>query len=521
MTGEARTGSAVDRLLGVWHRRRWLGIVIFVFVAAIVGSLTAFLPDLYRAKATVLVERRQVPESFVRSSVTGELETRLQTISQEVLSRARLEQLITRFNLYPAARRAGAMEGAVEVMRRDISIEVKGVDQPGGRIVTVAFVVGYRGRDPETVAAVTNALAEAYVEENARLREQQAAGTAAFLRSQLAETKRRLDEQESRVRAFRSRWVGELPQQVTVNMATLERLHAQLHLASANQLRAVDRRTALEKQLAELDVHSPGGPETAAAKLAKLKQELMDLRRRFTDAYPDVIRLRAEVARAEQDLATAEPPAPGAAAPVDPAVARLRAAMRDADNEIAGLKAEEQRVRSEIAAYQRRVDTAPQREQELQELSRDYDMTKDVYTSLLKRYEDAQLAETMEQRQRGEQFRVLDPAIPSRMPAAPNRIRLLVMGLAVALGVTAGAMMLAEHLDTSFHTVDDLRALGRAPVLLSIPLIVTTGDVRQRRRRFRYAAAGVALGVALVIKGTQFLANGNEMLVTFLSRGGS
>ena len=521
MPNEARTGSMVDRLLGVWQRRRWLGIVIFLVVAAGAVSLAKYLPDLYRAKATVLVERRQVPESFVRSSVTGELETRLQTISQEVLSRAKLEQLITRFDLYRNARRTGSIEGAVEALRRDISIEVKGVDQPGGRVVTVAFVLGYRGREPETVAAVTNAVAELYVEENVRLREQQAAGTAAFLKGQLAETKRRLDEMESRVRAFRSRWVGELPQQVGVNMATLERLHAQLHLASANQLRAVDRRASLEKELAEVDARTGAAPETGVGKLAKAKEELAELRRRFTDAYPDVTRLRAEVARLEQDAAAAEPPAPAPAPPAGRAAARLQAAIRDADAEIAAAKAEEQRVRGEIAAYQRRVDTAPQREQEMQELSRDYDMTKDVYASLLKRYEDAQLAETMEQRQRGEQFRILDAAIPSRMPAAPNRLRLLLVGVALALGTAAGAMMLAEHLDTSFHTVDDLRALGRAPVLLSIPLIVTATDGRQRRRRMRFAALAVVLAVAVVIKAAQVVAHGNEMLVALLSRGGS
>src|SRR5438105_11792763 len=132
MADEARRGSAVDRLLGIWHRRRWLGIAIFAVVAAAVLSLARYLPDLYRATATVLVERRQVPQSFVRSSVTGELETRLQTINQEVLSRARLEQLITRFDLYPEARRAGAVEGAIEAMPRGRAIEVTGVDQTGG-----------------------------------------------------------------------------------------------------------------------------------------------------------------------------------------------------------------------------------------------------------------------------------------------------------------------------------------------------------------------------------------------------
>src|SRR5919201_202680 len=158
MTAEARKGFSVERLLGIWHRRRWLGIAITVVVAAAAGSLVRALPDIYRSTATVLVERQQVPEAYVRSSVTGELETRLQTISQEVLSRARLEQLIARFDLYPRARRAGSLEGAVEAMRRDIRLEVKGVEAPGGRTVTVAFSLSYRGRDPETVSAVTNAL---------------------------------------------------------------------------------------------------------------------------------------------------------------------------------------------------------------------------------------------------------------------------------------------------------------------------------------------------------------------------
>jgi len=520
MADEARRGSAVDRLLGIWHRRRWLGIAIFAVVAAAVLSLARYLPDLYRATATVLVERRQVPESFVRSSVTGELETRLQTINQEVLSRARLEQLITRFDLYREARARGSMEGAVEAMRRDIRIEIKGVEQPGGRTMAVAFVLSYQGRDPQVVATVTNALAALYVEENVRLREQQAAGTAAFLRGQLAETKVRLDEQERRVGAFRARWAGELPQQLAVNLATLERLHAQLHLASANQLRALDRRTALEKQLADVSPDRTTAPEAGPSQIVKLKRELAALRTRYTDAYPDVVRLRDEIARLEQDLASAEP-APAPAAPAaDPGGGRLRAALREADAEIAGLKAEEQRVRNEIDAYQRRVETSPQREQELQQLSGDYDTVKSLYASLLKRYEDAQLAETMEQSQRGEQFRILDPAIPSRFPAAPNRVRLLLMGLALSLGVGVGAMMLAEHLDTSFHTMDDLRALGRAPVLLSIPLIVTANDARRSRRRFRFVGVAVVLAVMLAVKATQYLAHGNEFLVALLSRGG-
>src|SRR2546425_10955358 len=275
MLDSAQKGSAFELALAVWSRRQWLAVVVFAVVFAALGSLATFLPDIYRSTATVLVERHQVPEAFVKSSITGELETRLQTISQETLSRARLEGLITRFALYLDLRERAPMEEVVEKMRRDIRLELKGVEQTSGRSATVAFNLSYRGRDPETVAKVANTLASFYVEENSKARERQASQTAQFLKDQLADTKKRLDGQEARVRDFRTRHIGELPQQTAVNLATLERLQAQLHLNSANQLHARDQRAALVKLLAESDpAGAVGSPHTATAKLAKLKQEL-------------------------------------------------------------------------------------------------------------------------------------------------------------------------------------------------------------------------------------------------------
>src|SRR5438128_10156810 len=128
-----RSDSALEQALAVWTRRKWLGIVLFTLLFAAGASVTMSLPDIYRAMATVLVERHNVPETFVRSSVTGELETRLQTISEEILSRARLEDLITRFALYPDLRQRAPMEAIVERMRRDIRLELKGVEPMSSR----------------------------------------------------------------------------------------------------------------------------------------------------------------------------------------------------------------------------------------------------------------------------------------------------------------------------------------------------------------------------------------------------
>jgi len=198
--------------LAIWSRRKWLAILAFAAPMAAAVSFIAFLPNVYRSTATVLVERQLVPEAFVQSTVTSTLETRLQQISQEILSRSRLEALINRFGLYLKTRERTPIEEVIERMRDDIKLELKGVEVRGQRQATVSFAISYQGTDPGLVAQVTNTLASFYVEENLKVRERLAMGTAEFLKVQLAETKKRLDGQEQRVGVFKRRHLGELPQ---------------------------------------------------------------------------------------------------------------------------------------------------------------------------------------------------------------------------------------------------------------------------------------------------------------------
>src|SRR5437879_405146 len=242
---EPRKGSGLDARLAVCSRRKWLAILACALPMTAGVSFITFLPNSYRSAATVLVDRQQVPEAFVRSTVTSALETRLQTISQEVLSRGRLEALINRFDLYKDLRRDAQLEDVIGRMRNDIKLEIKSAELRGLREATVAFTISYQGTDAALVSLVTNTLASFYIEENLKARERQATGTTEFLKVQLGETKKRLDEQEQRVSAFKRRYLGELPQQMDANLATLERLHAQLRQNSDNQTRATERRQAL------------------------------------------------------------------------------------------------------------------------------------------------------------------------------------------------------------------------------------------------------------------------------------
>ncbi len=536
MADEAGKGSSLDSVLAVWSRRRWLAILAFVLPFSAGVSVVAFLPNLYRSTAAVLVDRQQIPEAFVRSTVTSALETRLHTISQEILSRSRLEDLINRFGLYRDLRRWVPFEEVIARMRSDIKLDLKSVEARGQREATVAFTISYQGSDPSTVAVIANTLASSYIEENLKTRERQATSTAEFLKVQLADTKRRLDEQEQQVSAFKRRHLGELPQQLETNLTTLERLHTQLRLNADNQTRAAERRHTLSSQLAEAEAllsvplaatpTGAGGAESPELRLTRLKEDLTRLRTQFSEKYPDVVKVAGEVAALERELAEKsreskpeDKPAPSGSSPMTPYVLRLKEAVGEVEADIKVFKGEEKRLRDGIAAYQGRVENVPRREQEFRELSRDYDSTRELYQTLLKRYEEAQLAENMEQRQKGEQFRVLDPALPNTEPAAPNRRQLLVVALLVSIGLALAAVMLAEKINTSFHAVDDLRSFSEIPVLVSIPLILTQTALQRRRWRMWLGVAATAV-LLIAIVGTSYVAaHGNERLVSLLGRG--
>jgi polysaccharide chain length determinant protein (PEP-CTERM system associated) len=511
-THEIETGSGFKRAGEIWSRRKRLGIAVFAGVLAVSLGIVAALPAMYRARATVLVDREQVPEAFVRSAVSGEVETRIHRISQEVLSRERLAGLIERFSLYPKLPRPSTNEAAIEEMRRDILLEPKVVDQ-GGRITTVAFGLSYRGGDPETVAHVTNALAGLYVERNSKIRERQAAGTAEFLKAQITDMKAKLDEQERRI--------GQAPLPLEAEVAGMERLNMRMRVNSDRQLRAMDRRERLVKEADGPPVAAtPGAPpaETPAMRLAKLKHDLAELKTRYTDKYPDVIRIKGEIAALEPRVDAARPePATPAVTPAPPRSAKDP--LAEVDAELRMLKDEERAIQRQIAGYEHRTEDAPKRQQEFQRQARDYATTKEFYQSLLKRYEDAQIAESMEQGQKSEQFRILDAAVPPKEPLAPNRLRLGLLGLALAIGAAALAVMLRERLDTSFHTVDDLRAWSRVPLIAGIPPLDTEGDVARSRRRLGLVTASFAVGIGIAASASYLFAHNSEQLTRLLSGG--
>ena len=495
-------GSTTDQVWGALKRRRWLAALLFAGGFAAVASVVYSLPDYYRASASIMVNQDNAPAS-IRSSVSDELEPRLFAVTQEVTSRENLQRLIDEEGLYADLRDTKTDAALVERMRRDISIERERVEVSWGRGTTIAFTLTYQGFDRDSVASVTNRLADLYVGENTRIRTRQASQTTEFLKAQLDSAQAKLDAHERSINQYRESRLGELPEQQSANLATLERLNAQLRMNNENQLRTMERRRELA---ARMDAEGYTSGDGVSGRLSRLRQELADLRTRYSDRHPDIVRVQAEIDGIENGSTLMAGSAPTA---LSSQVARL-------DGELEALRREETRLKNSTAVYEQRIANMPRREQELSALTRDYNAVREQYTELLASYEDALLAESLENRN-AQEFQVMDYAVAPDKPAGPPRLRLMLMAVVLSLMLAGAGVVVAEQLDSSFHSMDELKRFTGVPVVAGIPRIITLGDlVRGWVRVGASVTAAIALLSVLVLGGYLF-GSDNTALVSMMT----
>ena len=529
--------SLAVRILDILRRRRLLALATFCAVLAATVSFAIYLPDIYQGQALVLIER-PVDENIVRAtdSAPGELESRLHIIKQEILSRDRALELINRFHLYPAMLKNGAVDDALNQMRSDVEVNPSGPEQVSGKVKTVSFTLKYTGDSAKTASDVTNAIASFYVQQNESMRSQSAIGTLAFLKQQLAEAKGQLDHQDAAITQYTSRYTGQLPQQVGINLATIERLNTQLRLNGEQQLRLIEQREKLFEGLQDpTSAARADNPDASPEMIDRLKQidklkaDLAGLQTRVTSKHPDVLRMQEQIAALEKEQAAAEALVDQKQQAAKAAAAASQAATEDAraprrrtiesiDAELAKLRTEETTLRATIASFEQRLQGAPEREQEYSLITRDRQVAKDLYDSMLKRFDEAQLAASLESDRQGERFRVLEPALPPEGPTGPNRIRLILLGILLALAAAVAVVLGSEQFDASFHGVDDIREFTSVPVLVSIPPI---GPVPFKRRLLTGLATVSAIAaIALIATASAYFAHGNDQLARLIGRAG-
>jgi polysaccharide chain length determinant protein (PEP-CTERM system associated) len=464
--------KSVAEYLEIPLRHPWLVIVPFVLVVTGSYVATKLVPKKYKSSTFILVESEQVPSSVVPKMASQMDDTRrMMIMKQDVLSQSRLEEVIKETNPYPYP--GMSMNSMVDWLRTNADISVKGPD---------SFNVEFIHDDPVKAAEVVNRIATLFIDETNRARAQQVAEAYSFLDGEVEEARKRLEAKEEAVRRYREAHMGSLPEQSMSNLTTIQRLQQQDQAVGDELRAATDRQADLEKQLAEVKAGGTvsdlaTGPEK---EIAQLRSQLADLRSRYTDAYPDIQRLLARLKVLEASVPTDSKSAePG----VSPIVATMEARVEKGRRELAALQDKKAEIEKQIAGLQARVDSTPRVDQELTNISRDFNNLKENYLSLVNKKQDAQMAAKLEERWKGQRFRILEPAHVPDAPFFPNP--LLFLGGGVVLGLMAGLgfAVVAEFLDRSLKNVADVEAAVPYPLLAAVPHIQPSRRPKARTPR--------------------------------------
>jgi succinoglycan biosynthesis transport protein ExoP len=502
-------------------RRRFWWVVVPLFLCwIVVWGLSWRLQPIYESEALILVEQQKVPENYVVANVTVNLQDRLQSMTQQILSRTRLQTTIDRFHLY--ANHTGfsgfsKWKDPIEQMRSDIKIDL--VASPGHQGELTAFKIQYSAGSPELAQQVNSELTSLFIDENLKAQQQLSESTTAFLDSQLADARSKLEEQEAKVRAFKATHFGNLPSQMQSNVQILAGLQTQLDATQRDLDGARQQKLYLESLQKQFDSQrtSQGG-DLAGTSPAALDSELADLRLRlanalsqYTEDYPDVITLKDKIAKTEKlkkqiedELASSqktsngtkvvEPGAETTKPGTTPSAIQIQSQLQANQLEIQNYQQREKNIDSQISDYQARLNLTPQTEQELADVSRGYDESMSNYNSLLQKQMQSQLATSLEQRQQGEQFRILDPpSLPTR-PSYPNHLLISIIGLILGASLGLGLAGLLELTDVRVWQAKDLEGIFPARTLVALPHLSTP-----REERFGSTVRRVKIGATVAI----------------------
>jgi polysaccharide chain length determinant protein (PEP-CTERM system associated) len=465
----------VEDYFAILKRRGWMIVIPALLLPIIAVAISYRLSPIYTSQTLVLIEPQTVPDTYVKPIIAQDLDSRLASMKEQILSRSRLEPIIERFNL-------GApgmdMDDKVLSTRKNIGItpihsEIQGAGGLPG------FFISFTASDPHTAQLVCREITSLFVSENLQARQQSAEGTTAFLRGQLDQAKANLDQQDQKLAEFQKQYMGTLPEQQQPNMEMLNTLNTQLDATTQSLTRMENDKTMVESMLAQQAQQTqtaPGlrsTPQADTLELQRLQDKEADLKTRYTPDYPDVIAVQRQIADLKRQMAAAPAPATTAAAPHydSPGTMQLRAEITAMNQAITQKKQQQAELQSQIRQYQGKIQSTPLVEAKMKDLTRDHQQAQEFYDSLLGKMNNSQMATDLERRQEGENFKIMDDANLPDAPTFPKRGMFAGGGFVLGLGFGILLIAFLEYRDKSLRTERDVWAFTKLPTLATIALI--------------------------------------------------
>jgi len=518
-------GLNLQQYADVIRRRHMYFLIPFFFGWLVVWSASWVLPSRYKSGTLILVEQPSMPKDYVTPNVTDDLQSRLQSITQQILSRTRLLHIIEELNLYATGRGRLNPDELVERMRKDIEIElVRGANNQ-----ITSFNIYYSSRDPQIAQRVTGELSNLFISENLERRQQKSEDTTKFLEQQLEAARQNLAEQEEKVRVYKDQHLGELPSQLQSNLQILSGLQSQLQNEqdglNADRQQSAYLQSMLEQSRAlqrtpKTGDGTPVGIPALDQQLEKLKAQLADLLSHYTDRHPDVRKVKDEIARVEkmrtQALADQKTSAAitsdngsGPASNPDDLDSRDGAATIQLQGQLKAIQIDitsKERTIADLKAkmndYQGRLNQEPMREQQFADLNRGYEQSKANYDDLLKKKTSSQMATNLELLQQGEHFQMIDPPSLPLKPDFPNRLKFCGIGLGIGIALGGALAGGTEYLDDRLYNEKALKELLPVAVISEIPPITNPQEEKKQERKLWVGWATAAIVFATILMGS-------------------
>ena len=480
----------------ILKRRKWSIILPSLIVFAIAMVVAFILPPIFRSTGTILIEEQEIPREYVISTVTSYAEQRVQSISQRIMSSTRLLEIINRFNLYADLRQKWTIEEVIEKMRKDIKFQMISadvVDRRTGRptAAVIAFSISYNGKNPSVVQQVANVLASLYLEENLKAREQQTMGAVKFIEDEMRDVQAKLAQYDAKIAAYKQKHPYTLPELNQLNFQELERIERNIEQLDIQLRTLKEREGFLQTQLASTP---PDFANPDKERLKKLRVDLVYLRNRYSDQYPDVIKTRAEIAELEKKLRIESGETIGDK-PDNPAYITSASQLASTQSEIDSLKKQIAAFQAKRDEYHRRIQNSPRVEEGYRAITVERNNLQAKYDDLMKKHMETKVASGLEKEQMGERFTLIDPPRMPEKPVSPNMLAIVLIGCILGIGSGVGTASLKEYADQSVRSAETLTQATGLTVLASIPEILTSQDIlRIKKRRI-----AIMFSIALLI----------------------
>jgi polysaccharide chain length determinant protein (PEP-CTERM system associated) len=498
--------------LKIVKRRAWALFLPFLLILIIASGVALLLPPVYKSTATILIEQREIPAEYVMSSMTTFAEQRIQSINQRVLTSSRLLELINQFELYSDLKKKKTIDAIIANMRKDVILQpvnVEVADRKSGRTATatIAFTLSYEGENAQKVQRVANPITSLFLQEDLKVRKHQASSTFEFLKAEKNRIQLKLAEYENKLAIFKKKNVNSLPEVFQLNMQSLDNLQRNIERTKENLRTLREKKSELKEQLANTPEDIEGTrlqreiKEDDERRLEALKMELINLKTKFSDLYPDVKKLKIEIAELALKVEQSQKDRKVKNEEdnlKNPAFVTLASRLAGINSDIESVKNNLKDQERETKVYQARLSSTPGVEEKYNAIVGDRNNFKAKLMDLQGKMMEAQVAEELESKQKGERFTLVESARLPEKPYKPNRLAIVLIGIVLGIGAGVGFASIIEFSDTSFRDGESLTRATGYPVLTEVSNIITREDKTKKMTR---QLIGLAVIVVIIISG--------------------